>query len=102
MELKNFKNVWDLWTCGSHHEFSLLLSMKHPVYQIILKRHVVCVSQRQSVHINRVSPAYTLKNKKIKSLLSYFRGSAVLHTLEHSRTDQIKCIRNQLQPARRC
>jgi hypothetical protein len=26
----------------------------------------------------------------------------VLHTLEHNRTDHIKCIVNQLQPARRC
>jgi hypothetical protein len=36
---------------------------------------------------------------KIKSLLSYFRGSVVLHTLEHSRTDQIKCIVSQLVEA---
>jgi hypothetical protein len=35
----------------------------------------------------------------MESLLSYFRGSVVLHTLEHSRTDQIKRIISQLQPA---
>jgi hypothetical protein len=41
------------------------------------------------------------EKRKIKSLLSYFRGLVVLQTLEHSRTDQIKCIVSQLQPARR-
>jgi hypothetical protein len=40
-----------------------------------------------------------MKNKKMKSLLSSFRGSVVLHTLEHSRTDQIKCIVSQLVEA---
>jgi hypothetical protein len=39
--------------------------------------------------------------RKTKNMKSYFRGSVVLHTLEHSRTDQIKCIVSQLQPARR-
>jgi hypothetical protein len=42
--------------------------------------------------------ANTLKNE-IKSLLCYFRGSVVLHILEHSRTDQIKCVVSQLQPS---
>jgi hypothetical protein len=56
--------------------------------------------QGRSVHVNRVSPANTLKKRKIKSLPCYFRGSVVFHTLEHSRTDQIKCIVSQLQPAR--
>jgi hypothetical protein len=36
---------------------------------------------------------------KTKNKKSYFHGPVVLHTLEHSRTDQIKCIVNQLQPA---
>jgi hypothetical protein len=45
--------------------------------------------QGRSVHVNRVSPANILKNQKIKSFLSYFRGSVVLHTLQHSRTDKI-------------
>jgi hypothetical protein len=59
--------------------------------------------QGQSVNVNRVSPANTLKkeNKKKKNV-SYFRGSVVLHALEHSRTDQIKYTVSQLQPARRC
>jgi hypothetical protein len=48
-------------------------------------------------HVSRVSPVNTLKKK-----MSCFRGSVVLHTLEHSRTDQIKCIVSQLQPDRRC
>jgi hypothetical protein len=33
---------------------------------------------------------------KTKNKKSYFCGSVVLHTLEHSRTDQIKCIISQL------
>jgi hypothetical protein len=37
----------------------------------------------------------TLKKCEIKSLLSYFRGSVVLHTLQNSRTDQMKCTVNQ-------
>jgi hypothetical protein len=41
--------------------------------------------QGRSVHVSQVNPANTLKNKKL-----------VLHTLEHNRTDQIKCIVNQL------
>jgi hypothetical protein len=63
------------------------------------------IHAERSVHVNRVSLvslANTLKNKKIKSLMPYFRGSVVPHTLEHSRTDQIKCIVSHLQPARRC
>jgi hypothetical protein len=32
------------------------------------------------------------EKRKIKSLLSYFRGSVVLHTPEHSRTDQMHFI----------
>jgi hypothetical protein len=43
----------------------------------------------------------TLWKTKNKSLLSYFCGSVVHHTLEHSRTDEIKCIVSQLQSARR-
>jgi hypothetical protein len=46
----------------------------------------VCHRQGRSVHVKRVSPANTSKN-----LLYYFRGSVVLHTLEHSWIDQIKC-----------
>jgi hypothetical protein len=42
----------------------------------------------------------TLRKTK-NSLLFSFRGSVVLHTLEHSRTDQIKRIVSQLQPTRR-
>jgi hypothetical protein len=42
----------------------------------------------------------TLKKTKIKSFLSYFRGLVVLHTLEHSRADQIKCIVSQLDVVR--
>jgi hypothetical protein len=45
--------------------------------------------QGRSVHVNRDSPANTLKNEKIKSLLSYFLGSVVLRILEHGRTDQL-------------
>jgi hypothetical protein len=44
------------------------------------------------VHANRVSPANTVK-KNNKS----FRGSVVLRTLKHSRSDQIKRIVSQLQ-----
>jgi hypothetical protein len=40
--------------------------------------------------------------RKIRRFLSYFRGSVALYTLEHSGTDQIKCILSQLQSARRC
>jgi hypothetical protein len=32
--------------------------------------------------------------------MSYFHGSLVPHTPEHSTTDQIKCISSQQQPAR--
>jgi hypothetical protein len=56
--------------------------------------------QGRRVYVNRVSSANTLRNEKSKNLLAYFRGSVVLHTLEHSRTDQIKCIVSHLQPAR--
>jgi hypothetical protein len=34
--------------------------------------------------------------RKIKNLLSYFRGSVVLCTLKHSRTDQIEYIVSQV------
>jgi hypothetical protein len=44
----------------------------------------------------------TLWKTKNKSLLSYFRGLVVFHTLDHSRANHIKCIANQLRPARRC
>jgi hypothetical protein len=47
--------------------------------------------------VSCVSPANTLRNKKQK--VSYFHGLVVLHTLEHNRTDQIKRIISQLQPA---
>jgi hypothetical protein len=40
--------------------------------------------------------------KRNVGILFYLRGSAVLHTLEHSRNDRIKYIVSQLQPARRC
>jgi hypothetical protein len=39
----------------------------------------------------------TLRETKNKKL--YFCDLVVVHALEHSRTDQIKCIVNQLQPA---
>jgi hypothetical protein len=53
------------------------------------------ISQGRSVHVSHISPANTLKKRKIKK--SYFRGSVALHTLQHSRTDQI--IIKHLQPA---
>jgi hypothetical protein len=40
----------------------------------------------------------TLLEPKIKCRPSYFSGSVVLHSLEHSVTDQKKCIVRQLQP----
>jgi hypothetical protein len=51
-----------------------------------------------NVHFNRASYvilANALK-RKIKSLLSYFRGSVALHALKHSRNDQIRCVVSQL------
>jgi hypothetical protein len=33
--------------------------------------------------------------RKMKNKKSYFCGSVVFHTLEHSRTDQIKCFVSQ-------
>jgi hypothetical protein len=59
-------------------------------------------AQGRSVYVNRVSPANTSKKRKINSILPYFLGLLVLHTLEHIRNDKIKCIVSQLQPARRC
>jgi hypothetical protein len=43
----------------------------------------------------------TLRKTK-NTLLSYFRGSVVLRTLKHIKTDQIESIASQLQPAKRC
>jgi hypothetical protein len=66
-------------------------------------RRKVIPTLRGVAFVNRVSLvslANTLGNEK--RLLSCFLGSVVLHTLEHSRTDQVKCIVNQLEPARRC
>jgi hypothetical protein len=57
------------------------------------------IQQVRTVHVSRVSPANTLKKRKMKVRMSYFRGSVVVHTLEHSRIDQIKYIVGQLQPA---
>lgn len=37
-----------------------------------------------------------------ESLLPYFRGSVVLRTLEHCKTDQLQYIVSQLQSARLC
>jgi hypothetical protein len=69
---------------------------------IVLPKNVFITSARgEAFIVNRVSLANTLKKRKIRSL-SYFRRSVVLHTLGHSRTDQIKCVVSQLQPARRC
>jgi hypothetical protein len=56
-------------------------------------------STRGEAFVLNVSAWLTLTNEKI-SILSYIFGSVVLYTLEHSRTDQIKC--NAGQPARRC
>jgi hypothetical protein len=36
--------------------------------------------------------------QKVRSLFSDFHSSVALHTLEHSRTDHIKHVVNQLQP----
>lgn len=58
------------------------------------------VMQRWSVHVNCDSPDNTLENEQEKSLLSYFYGSLVLHTLQHRGTDQIECIVSQLHLAR--
>lgn len=55
----------------------------------------------RNVRANRVGAANALKNKKIKGLLSYFRGSVTLSTLERSRTGDIKRIIRQLDPATR-
>jgi hypothetical protein len=60
---------------------------------VILKYYAV--NAAWSVHVNRVSSANTSKNIKYK----VFRDSVVLHTLEHSITDQIKRVVSQLQPA---
>jgi hypothetical protein len=49
-------------------------------------------SQRRNVHVN-------FEKRKIWSILFYFRRSVLLHRLEHSRSDQIKCIVSRLQPA---
>jgi hypothetical protein len=44
-----------------------------------------------SVHVNDVNHVRQANTSK-KSLVSYFRGTVALRTLEHSRTDQVKCI----------
>jgi hypothetical protein len=54
--------------------------------------------QGWSIHVNRVSPANTFKAKNNKY---HFCGSVVRRTLQHRRTDQIKYIVSQFQPARR-
>jgi hypothetical protein len=41
-------------------------------------------------HVNRGSPANILTEEEC--LLSYFCGSALLHTLEHIRPDHINCV----------
>jgi hypothetical protein len=50
-------------------------------------------------HVSHVSLATALKKLKIKSLLFYFHVSVILHTLEHSKTYQIKWIISQLEPS---
>jgi hypothetical protein len=62
---------------------------------------VECFIQGRSVHVNRGSPANTLKKRKIKSLLPYvllswFSGTPCIGT-QQNRPD--KCIFSQLQPA---
>lgn len=37
--------------------------------------------------------------KQTNKVLSFFPGSLAFHRLDHSRTDKIKCIFHQLQPA---
>jgi hypothetical protein len=49
--------------------------------------------------LNVLAMLARLTLKKTKNKKSNFRGSVVLHVLEHSRADQIKCIVSQLQPA---
>jgi hypothetical protein len=56
------------------------------------------IVQGRSIYVNRVSSANTLRKCTIKSHLSYFRGSLVVHTLERRGTDQIKCTFSQLYP----
>jgi hypothetical protein len=46
-----------------------------------------------------LAPADTLKSEKIKSTVLLWWFSGPLHTLEHSRTDRIKCIVSQLVEA---
>jgi hypothetical protein len=65
-------------------------------------RRLISVETRDRAFMLTVLARLTQFEKRKKSLLSCFRGSVVLHTLEHNRTDQIKCIVSQLQPARRC
>lgn len=48
--------------------------------------HNYNVVQGRSVRVKSDSPANTLKNEKLK-VLFYFRRSAVLRTVDHSRTD---------------
>jgi hypothetical protein len=52
------------------------------------------IIQDWSIHVNHVSWADTLRNKQF-----FLCSSVELSTLQHSRTDQIKCIISQLQPA---
>jgi hypothetical protein len=46
-------------------------------------------------HVNHISHANTWETKSKKS---YLRGLLVLHTLEQTKTDHIKCIVKQPQP----
>jgi hypothetical protein len=93
-----------LWVC-SKSRITLCNIYAHSVHIMPCQSKIVQVwnSARQgwSVGVNRVSgliPANTLKKKRNLHVfcLTYFRGSLVL---QHSRTDQIKCIVSQLQPA---
>jgi hypothetical protein len=60
------------------------------------KRIIKCFHQRRCGHVNLVSRANPANTLKV--LLSYFYGLLVLHTLEHSRSDQMKCIVSQMRP----
>jgi hypothetical protein len=60
------------------------------------------VSRGGGFMLTVLGPANSLRNENKKSsvLLSWLSGS-LLHTLKYRRTDQIKCIVSQLQPASR-
>jgi hypothetical protein len=50
--------------------------------------------------VNRVGRTSTDNTLKIGKQQVLCPTSAVLHTLQHRRTDQMKCIVSQLQPGR--